>query len=145
MSPKPIPQDRLDHLVEYVDRLEKEMRLTNWTIWVQDVYSEDDDVEAYVEIAREKEYVHLHVSESFFDLDPGDKRQVMTHEMVHLLIHPLDVHFCLATNRMSDSDPFWREKLETTVDNIARRIAPHMPEWEEPEPELTWRQRIAIW
>jgi hypothetical protein len=105
--------------------------LTQWEITV----SEDaaaEDAWADIEVHSTDPRATIRIGAGLEGQTPERQRLVLTHEMVHVFLHPLDRYTAsLETSQGAVWHGAWypgyEDHLEQATERIARAIAPHLP------------------
>lgn len=126
-----------NRIQRYLWSVRDKLNLSHWEVYLcQDL---PDDPEAIAEIAPNgrKNTAGVSLSERFMKLDADEKRHVITHELIHLHHRNQTEVIRVALHEsgyvtQAAYDMLWatfNDHTEVMVDNLARLLAPHMPEW----------------
>ena len=119
-------------LMKYIAVLAKQMRLSEWDIFLRAEPCENVNHAATVSCVPGRNIANIQVSGDWFDMDPHTQRHVLVHELIHIHV---DREFQLieALSVMVGSAAFFlfetafRDLHEHGVDAIASILAPHFP------------------
>jgi len=127
---QPTP-DKYDALDAYVAELQVAMNVTYWKITVA---RDASDVEAWADINphAQAETAELRVSHDFWKQTPELQREVLTHEMLHVVTARLDqtveaMEEAFGKIAWAIYDPLYEDATERVVDHLAKVIAPWLP------------------
>ena len=127
-TPKP---DRFDALESYVAELQEALGITVWKITV---IREASDVEAWADINphEQAESADLRVSYDFWKQKPEHQREILTHEMLHIVTARLDqtveaMEEAFGKIGWAIFEPQYVNATERVVDHIAKLLAPNLP------------------
>ena len=127
-APKP---DRFDALEAYVAELQEALGVTVWKITV---VREASDVEAWADINphEQAESAELRVSYDFWKQTPEHQREILIHEMLHIVTARLDqtveaMEEAFGKIAWAIYDPLFEDAAERVVDHLAKVIAPRLP------------------
>jgi hypothetical protein len=123
--------DKFDALEAYVAELQEALNITNWKVTIA---REASDVEAWADInPHEQNYTaELRVSHDFWKQTPQQQREVLTHEMLHIVTARLDqtieaLEEAFGKVVWTIFEPQYVNATERAVDHIARVLAQHLP------------------
>jgi len=127
-TPKP---DRFDALESYVAELQEALAITVWKITV---VREASDVEAWADINphEQAETADLRVSYDFWKQTPEHQREILAHEMLHIVTARLDqtveaMEEAFGKIAWAIFEPQYVNATERMVDHIAKVLAPYLP------------------
>ena len=131
-------RDRWEELEAYVANLQAALNVATWKITIT---REASDVEAWADINahEQNETAELRVSHDFWRQTPELQREVLTHEILHLVTARLDQ----TVEALEDAfgkilwalfEPQYENATERTVDHLAKVIAPTLPLPNFPKP-----------
>ena len=127
-TPKP---DRFDALESYVTELQQALNVANWKV---SVAREASDVEAWADINphSQAETADLRVSHDFWKQTPDHQREVLIHEMLHIVTARLDqtvesIEEAFGKVIWAIYEPLFEDATERVVDHLAKVIAPFVP------------------
>ena len=119
-------------LMKYLAGLAKQMRLSEWDIFLTADPCEDEHA-ATVSCVPGRKIAHISVSADWFDTEPSKQRHVLVHELIHILADP---EFQLIEETLPTMVgsvgyfPFekaFRNLHEHSVDALASVLAQHFP------------------
>ena len=123
--------DRFDALEAYVAELQEALGITVWKITV---VREASDVEAWADINphSQAETADLRVSHDFWKQTPDHQREVLIHEMLHIVTARLDqtvesIEEAFGKVIWAIYEPLFEDATERVVDHLAKVIAPSVP------------------
>ena len=127
-APKP---DRYDVLEAYVAELQAALNVSYWKITVA---RDASDVEAWADINphAQAETAELRVSHDFWKQTPELQREVLVHEMMHVVNARLDqtieaLEEAFGKIAWAIFEPQYVNATERVVDHIAKLLAPNLP------------------
>ena len=127
-APKP---DKYDALEGYVAELQVALNVTYWKITV---VRDAADVEAWADINphSQAETADLRVSHDFWKQSPDHQREVLIHEMLHIVTARLDqtveaMEEAFGKIAWAIFEPQYVNATERVVDHIAKLLAPNLP------------------
>lgn len=118
--------DRWKRLEDWVSYAKSAMNLDAWQI---DILRDAADVEAHADIAPHSQAhtAELRVSYDFFRQTPEKQRDILTHELVHLIMRQDQIVESLEPSlgklAWSVFEPQYEDATERATDHIARIIA----------------------
>lgn len=131
MAAKQPTPDKYDALDAYVAELQVAMNVTYWKITV---VRDAADVEAWADINphAQAETADLRVSHDFWKQTPEHQREVLAHEMLHIVMARLDqtveaMEEAFGKIAWAIYDPLFEDAAERVVDHLAKVIAPWLP------------------
>ena len=134
-APKP---DKYDVLEAYVADLQAALNVSYWKITVA---RDASDVEAWADINphAQAETAELRVSHDFWKQTPELQREVLVHEMMHVVNARLDqtieaLEEAFGKIAWAIFEPQYEDATERVVDHLAKVIAPGLPLPEFPKP-----------
>ena len=123
--------DRFDALEAYVAELQEALGITVWKITV---VREASDVEAWADINphEQAESAELRVSYDFWKQTPEHQREILIHEMLHIVTARLDqtvesIEEAFGKVIWAIYEPLFEDATERVVDHLAKVIAPSVP------------------
>ena len=123
--------DRFDALEAYVAELQEALGITVWKITV---VREASDVEAWADINphEQAESAELRVSYDFWKQTPEHQREILAHEMLHIVTARLDqtvesIEEAFGKVIWAIYEPLFEDATERVVDHLAKVIAPLVP------------------
>jgi hypothetical protein len=123
--------DKYDALDAYVAELQAAMNVTYWKITVA---RDASDVEAWADINphAQAETAELRVSHDFWKQTPELQREVLVHEMMHVVNARLDqtieaMEEAFGKIAWAIFEPQYEDATERVVDHLAKVIAPNLP------------------
>jgi hypothetical protein len=130
VAPTP-KQDRFDALESYVAELQEALNVANWKV---SVAREASDVEAWADInPHEQNYTaELRVSHDFWRQTPEQQREVLVHEVLHIVTARLDqtveaLEEAFGKVVWAIFEPQYVNATERVVDHLAKVLAPNLP------------------
>ena len=124
-------RDKWDEVEAYVAELQAALNVANWKI---SIAREASDVEAWADINphEQNQTAELRLSHDFWKQTPEMQREVLTHEVLHLVTARLDQTVEALEEAMGKVlwavfEPQFENATERTVDHLARVIAPTIP------------------
>jgi hypothetical protein len=124
-------RDRWDDLESYVADLQAALNVANWKV---SVAREASDVDAWADINphEQNHTAELRVSHDFWKQTPEQQREVLVHEILHLVTARLDQTVEALEDAMGKVlwavfEPQYENATERAVDQLARIIAPTIP------------------
>ena len=131
MAAKQPTPDKYDALEGYVAELQVALNITYWKITV---VRDAADVEAWADINphAQAETADLRVSHDFWKQTPEHQREVLVHEMLHIVMARLDqtveaMEEAFGKIAWAIYDPLFEDAAERVVDHLAKVIAPQLP------------------
>ena len=126
-----VKRDRWDDLEAYVAEIQTALNVANWKV---SITREASDVDAWADINphEQNHTAELRVSHDFWRQTPEMQREVLTHEILHLVTARLDQ----TVEALEDAfgkvvwavfEPQFENATERTVDHLAKIIAPILP------------------
>ena len=123
--------DRFDALEAYVAELQEALGITIWKITV---IREASDVEAWADINphEQAESAELRVSYDFWKQTPDHQREILIHEMLHIVTARLDqtvesIEEAFGKVIWAIYEPLFEDATERVVDHLAKVLAPNIP------------------
>jgi len=123
--------DRFDALEAYVAELQEALGIT---IWKVTIIREASDVEAWADINphEQAESAELRVSYDFWKQTPEHQREILAHEMLHIVTARLDqtvesLEEAFGKVAWAVYEPQYVNATERVVDHIAKILAPNLP------------------
>ena len=123
--------DKYDALEGYVAELQVALNVTYWKITV---VRDAADVEAWADINphSQAETADLRVSHDFWKQTPDHQREVLIHEMLHIVTARLDqtvesIEEAFGKVIWAIYEPLFEDATERVVDHLAKVIAPWVP------------------
>lgn len=124
-------RDRWDEVEAYVAELQTALNVAHWKITIA---RDASDVDAWADINphEQNHTAELRLSHDFWRQSPEMQREVLTHEMLHLVTARLDQTVEALEDAMGKVvwavfEPQFENAAERTVDHLARVIAPTIP------------------
>jgi hypothetical protein len=123
--------DKYDALEGYVAELQVALNITYWKITV---VRDAADVEAWADINphAQAETADLRVSHDFWKQTPEHQREILAHEMLHIVTARLDqtvesLEEAFGKVAWAVYEPQYVNATERVVDHIAKVLAPNLP------------------
>jgi len=124
-------RDRWDDLEAYVSELQAALNLAHWKV---SIARDASDVDAWADINphEQNHTAELRISHDFWKQTPEHQREILIHEMLHLVTARLDQ----TVEALEDAfgkviwavfEPQYENATERAVDHLARVIAPFVP------------------
>ena len=111
--------------VPYIADLIGRMHLMDWEVRLSDEHPTIAGAVAQVGVTYGRKLARVYLSEAFLRSEPGEQRNTIVHELVH--IH-LDMTASYALDQLGrEGGAALRVMFENAVDALAGVIAPHMP------------------
>lgn len=124
-------RDRWDDLEAYVLDLQTALNVVNWKVTIA---RDASDVEAWADINPHEQHAtaELRISHDFWRQTPEMQRDVLVHEVLHLVTARLDQTVEALEDAMGKIlwavfDPQYENATERVVDHLAKVIAPSIP------------------
>lgn len=131
MAAKQATPDKYDALEAYVAELQAVLNISYWKITV---VRDASDVEAWADINAhaQAETADLRVSHDFWRQTPEHQREVLMHEMLHVVTARLDqtveaMEEAFGKVAWAIYEPLFEDAAERVVDHLAKVIAPSLP------------------
>lgn len=131
-----LPKDEVDRADAYLADLAGRLGLSGWDVWVAAEPSKDGAL-AHVEPTEGRRVAPVHLCSDWPERGPEDKRQILVHELLHL-VHRDQTDLIRSALPESGYLPdgayrlLWesfRLATEVMVDHLAQVLAPFMPPW----------------
>jgi len=124
-------QDRVEAITKWINEALILLNLQNWRVTVS---SETSDIDAWADIEahHQAQTASLRLSSDFWKKTADEKREILTHELLHLAVSRQDqiienLQEPLGKLAWAVFEPQYDDATERTVDHLARLLAPHMP------------------
>lgn len=124
-------QDRYTALESWIAETQRVLGLLEWTITVS---RDASDVEAWADIAPHSQAAtaELRLSADFWRQTPEKQREILSHEMVHLITCRADqtveaLEDALGSLAWATFEPQYENAAERSVDRLCRIILPLLP------------------
>lgn len=124
-------RDKWDDLEAYVTEVQAALNVANWKV---SVARDASDVEAWADINphEQNQTAELRISHDFWRQTPEMQREVLIHEVLHLVTARLDQTVEALEEAMGKVlwavfEPQYENATERTVDHLAKVIAPSIP------------------
>ena len=124
-------QDRVEAITKWINETLILLNLQNWRVTVS---SETSDIDAWADIEahHQAQTASLRLSSDFWKKTADEKREILTHELLHLAVSRQDqiienLQEPLGKLAWAVFEPQYDDATERTVDHLARLLAPHMP------------------
>jgi hypothetical protein len=119
---------------EWLDAAKRQIGLQLWQITVADDAA-SDDAWADIEPHSTDTTAVIRIGAGFEAKAPEEQRLILTHELTHLFIHPLDQY---ASHLETQHGAIWwgtwypgyNDHLEAATERIAKALAPRLPDFE---------------
>jgi len=124
-------RDRWDDLEAYIAALQTALNVANWKVTIA---RDASDVEAWADINPHEQNAtaELRISHDFWRQTPEMQRDVLVHEVLHLVTARLDQTVEALEDAMGKVlwavfEPQYENATERAVDHLAKIIAPSIP------------------
>ena len=124
-------RDRWDDLETYVSEIQDALNVANWKV---SIARDASDIDSWADINPHEQNLtaELRVSHDFWRQTPEMQREVLTHEILHLVTARLDqtveaLEDALGKVVWSVFERQFENATERTVDHLAKVIAPSLP------------------
>ena len=123
--------ERITSVQRWVDAALPLLRLSQWEVRVSAEPSENDawaDIEAH----SQADMATLRISADYWKQDADKRRQILTHELLHLVTARLDqtvdgLEETLGSTAWGVFEPQFENATERVVEHLARILARHLP------------------
>lgn len=129
------PTDRdWKRLAAYVGAVQALLRLGQWRIEINRDVPADGGAHVNIEFTSGKQQAVMFVAADFWTLKADEKREHVTHELLHAHIRPFDCLLTLAIRQLAPAAQSMLaaeadEREELLVDALTAAVAPLMPKW----------------
>ena len=134
----PAPETRTEALSDYAASVRNALHLSHWTVVVREEPPDDEDAQAEIEPIEGRYRAVLKVARDFWDREPGQQRDTIVHEVLHLALASMVDVVRVGGYRHEVGravyDTLWQEfrrQMEYVVDSLTTlvkdRVAP--PDW----------------
>ena len=119
--------------MKYLGALAKQMRLSEWDIFLRAEPCEDSSHAATVSCVPGRKIANIQLSADWFETEPEAQRHVLVHELIHIHSdHEFQLIEDTLPGQLGSSAYFTFEKAyrnlhEHSVDALASILAPHFP------------------
>lgn len=120
---------RYEALDGYLSDLVEKMRLCHWRIFLNRTTAQDNTFFAVITIGGYGPEATLTISDVFFTLPAAGQRQVLVHELCHLVLVRLD-HVVFDLSGWAEGAPppqAYKRQVEFVVDHFAWMLVDQLP------------------
>ncbi len=120
-----------ESLSSYLRDLADALLLRDWEITLERGWS-DSDAYATISVWAEENHANVKVCEGFFGHPASERRETLTHELLHLHINPIKHALQNARSNLGEHtygvvEGMMDDATEFAVDGIARVLAAYLP------------------
>ena len=125
-------EERFTDIQRWVDAALPLLRLSQWEVRVS-TEPADNDAWADIEAHSQADTATLRLSPDFWKQSSDKRRQILTHELLHLATARMDqvvegLEDTLGAVAWAVFEPQFENATERVVEHLSRLIAPHLPQ-----------------